>query len=227
MSAPITGCARQAFEANRQAQLARAESGDPSDGKVVPIDTREHGAIQHTHRHTEYREQGATRYGELQMVDSLVQQRSAVVGMSRHTHAFEMFGTIETVTSYANLVAFAQPERNKLTLDDYAVREPVESQQNKQRTWDMSPEQIDPLETTWRKAYADAALDEPRLTFAQAGIRVTMGIADCETQSMVRRAMRSTTQAAPDHADAAFNPGVCIEDGRARCPIPWTGVAAS
>ena len=159
MSAPITGCARQAFEANRQAQLARAESGDPSDGKVVPIDTREHGAIQHTHCHTEYREQGATRYGELQMVDSLVQQRSAVVGMSRHTHAYELFGAIKTVTSYANLVAFAQPERNKLTLDDYAVREPVESQRNKQRTWDMSPEQIDPLETTWRKAYADAALD--------------------------------------------------------------------
>jgi hypothetical protein len=60
------------------------------DKKVVPIDTRsEHGSqIQHAYAHTEYREQGKNRYAELQMVDSLVHQRSLTVGMTRHTRGF-------------------------------------------------------------------------------------------------------------------------------------------
>ncbi len=38
------------------------------DSVVVPVDTREHPGVQHGYCSTEYREQGATRYAELQLV---------------------------------------------------------------------------------------------------------------------------------------------------------------
>src|ERR1035441_6541078 len=57
------------------------------------------------------------------MVDSLVHQRSLTVGMTRHTHRYEMWAPLETVQSYANLVAFGERERNKLSLHDYDARD--------------------------------------------------------------------------------------------------------
>lgn len=95
------------------------------DGKNVQIDTRsEHGSqIQHAYCHTEYREQGKNRYAELQMVDSLVHQRSLVVGMTRHSHLYGMHYSAEKVGSYENLVAFGERERCKTSLKDYTVRD--------------------------------------------------------------------------------------------------------
>ncbi len=61
------------------------------DGMVVPVDTREHPGVQHGYCSTEYREQGRTRYAELQLITEHVHQRSLTVGMTRHTDAYEMF----------------------------------------------------------------------------------------------------------------------------------------
>jgi hypothetical protein len=60
------------------------------DGQTVPIDTRRFPGVQHGYAHTEYREQGSTRYAELHLVDQHVNQRSLVVGMTRHTHRYGM-----------------------------------------------------------------------------------------------------------------------------------------
>ena len=49
------------------------------DGVVVPVDTREHPGVQHGYCSTEYREQGSTRYAELQLVTEHVNQRSLTV----------------------------------------------------------------------------------------------------------------------------------------------------
>jgi hypothetical protein len=93
------------------------------DGQTVPIDTREFAGVQHAYACTEYREQGSTRYAELQMVDALVHQRSLVVGMTRHEHLYGMFYSAEKVGSFENLVAFGERERNKTSLDDFTVRD--------------------------------------------------------------------------------------------------------
>ena len=55
------------------------------DGEIVRVDVREHPGIQHAYCSTEYREQGNTRYAELQLVTKHVNQRSLTVGMTRHT----------------------------------------------------------------------------------------------------------------------------------------------
>jgi hypothetical protein len=112
-SAPL---AQERLGRDRGARAGSTLFAERRDKKVVPIDTRsEHGSqIQHAYAHTEYREQGKNRYAELQMVDSLVHQRSLTVGVTRHTHRYEMWAPLDKVTSYANLVAFGERERNKV-----------------------------------------------------------------------------------------------------------------
>jgi hypothetical protein len=61
------------------------------DGRVVSIDTREHPGLQHGYASTEFREQGATRYAELQLLTRQVNQRSLTVGMTRHTAEFTAY----------------------------------------------------------------------------------------------------------------------------------------
>jgi hypothetical protein len=43
--------------------------------------------------------------------------------MTRHSHRYEMWAPLAKVQSYANLVAFGQRERNKLSLEDYDIRD--------------------------------------------------------------------------------------------------------
>jgi hypothetical protein len=134
--------------------------------------------------------------------------------------ALGMARAIEPGVDMATTIRQPNASETKLTLDDHAVREPVESRK-KQRTPGMplsneqtapAPEQIDPLETAWRKAYADATPDEPRLTFAQAQIVWRWGSPIPRPRRWSGVRWKSTTQAAPDRADAAFNPLGCIED---------------
>ena len=61
------------------------------DGAVVSIDTREHPGVQHGYASTEYREQGSTRYAELQLLTRQVNQRSLTVSMSRHVDVYSAF----------------------------------------------------------------------------------------------------------------------------------------
>jgi len=89
------------------------------DGVVVPVDTREHGGVQHGYCSTEYREQGSTRYAELQLVTEHISQRSLTVGMTRHTDSYEMFYSREAVGSYDDLVALGLRTRSKELASDY------------------------------------------------------------------------------------------------------------
>jgi len=89
------------------------------DGVVVPVDTREHPGVQHGYCSTEYREQGATRYAELQLVTEHVNQRSLTVGMTRHTDEYGMFYSREAVGSYDDLVALGLRTRSKELASDY------------------------------------------------------------------------------------------------------------
>ena len=93
------------------------------DGAIVPVDTREHAGVQHGYCSTEYREQGATRYAELQLVTQHVNQRSLTVGMTRHTHEYGMFYSRETVGSYDNLVSRGLRTKSKELASDYRVLE--------------------------------------------------------------------------------------------------------
>ena len=93
------------------------------DGAIVPVDTREHAGVQHGYCSTEYREQGATRYAELQLVTQHVNQRSLTVGMTRHTHEYGMFYSRETVGSYDNLVSRGLRTKSKELAGDYRVLE--------------------------------------------------------------------------------------------------------
>jgi hypothetical protein len=81
------------------------------DGQTVPIDTRQFPGVQHGYAHTEYREQGSTRYAELHLVDQHVNQRS-----------YGMHFSAETVGSFENLVQFGERSRDKVALDDFTVR---------------------------------------------------------------------------------------------------------
>jgi ATP-dependent exoDNAse (exonuclease V) alpha subunit len=47
------------------------------DGQTVPIDTRQFPGVKHGYAHTEYREQGSTRYAELQLVDGYASTSAA------------------------------------------------------------------------------------------------------------------------------------------------------
>jgi hypothetical protein len=93
------------------------------DGQTVPIDTRQFPGVQHGYAHTEYREQGSTRYAELHLVDQHVNQRSLVVGMTRHTHRYGMHYSAEAVGSFENLVQFGERSRDKVSLDAFSVRD--------------------------------------------------------------------------------------------------------
>jgi len=89
------------------------------DGVVVPVDTREHPGVQHGYCSTEYREQGSTRYAELQLVTEHVNQRSLTVGMTRHTDEYGMFYSREAVGSYDDLVTLGLRTRSKELASDY------------------------------------------------------------------------------------------------------------
>ncbi len=93
------------------------------DGAIVPVDTREHAGVQHGYCSTEYREQGTTRYAELQLVTAHVNQRSLTVGMTRHTHEYGMFYSRETVGSYDDLVSRGLRSKSKELASDYRVLE--------------------------------------------------------------------------------------------------------
>ena len=103
------------------------------DGQTVPIDTRQFPGVQHGYAHTEYREQGSTRYAELHLVDQHVNQRSLVVGMTRHTHRYGMHYSAEAVGSFENLVQFGERSRDKVSLGDFAVRDLVAERREAQK----------------------------------------------------------------------------------------------
>jgi ATP-dependent exoDNAse (exonuclease V) alpha subunit len=90
------------------------------DGQIVPVDTRENPGVQHGYCSTEYREQGSTRYAELQLVTKHVSQRSLTVGMTRHTDAYEMFYSCEEVGSYQRLVDLGYRTSSKELASDFA-----------------------------------------------------------------------------------------------------------
>ncbi len=95
------------------------------DGAIVPVDTREHPGVQHGYCSTEYREQGSTRYAELQLVTEHVNQRSLTVGMTRHTDEYGMFYSREAVGSYDDLVGLGLRTRCKELASDYRELERV------------------------------------------------------------------------------------------------------
>ncbi len=97
------------------------------DGAVVGVDTREHPGVQYGYCSTEYREQGATRYAELQLVTQHVNQRSLTVGMTRHTDEYGMFYSREAVGSYDDLVALGQRTRSKELASDYRQRDRIQT----------------------------------------------------------------------------------------------------
>ena len=86
-------------------------------------DTRDHPGVQHGYCSTEYREQGSTRYAELQLVTGHVNQRSLTVGMTRHTHEYGMFYSREAVGSYDDLVGLGLRTKSKELASDYLVLE--------------------------------------------------------------------------------------------------------
>ena len=83
--------------------------------------------------HTEYREQGSTRYAELHLVDQHVNQRSLVVGMTRHTHRYGMHYSAEAVGSFENLVQFGERSRDKISLDAFSIRDLAAEQRETQK----------------------------------------------------------------------------------------------
>jgi hypothetical protein len=99
------------------------------DGVVVPVDTREHPGVQHGYGSTEYREQGSTRYAELQLVTAHVNQRSLTVGMTRHTAEYGMFYSREAVGSYDDLVGLGMRTRSKELASDYREIERVQTRE--------------------------------------------------------------------------------------------------
>ena len=103
------------------------------DGQTVPIDTRQFPGVQHGYAHTEYREQGSTRYAELHLVDQHVNQRSLVVGMTRHTHRYGMHFSAEAVGSFENLVQYGERSRDKVSLEEFAVRDLAAEQREAQK----------------------------------------------------------------------------------------------
>jgi hypothetical protein len=99
------------------------------DGAIVQVDTREHPGVQHGYCSTEYREQGSTRYAELQLVTEHVNQRSLTVGMTRHTDEYGMFYSREAVGSYDDLVALGLRTRSKELASDYRELERAQTRE--------------------------------------------------------------------------------------------------
>ena len=99
------------------------------DGIVIPLDTREHPGVQHGYCSTEYREQGSTRYAELQLVTQHVNQRSLTVGITRHTAEYGMFYSREAVGSYDDLVGLGLRTNAKELASDYHEIERVQARE--------------------------------------------------------------------------------------------------
>ncbi len=89
------------------------------DGSIVSIDTREHPGVQHGYASTEYREQGSTRYAELQLLTRQVNRRSLTVGMTRHTDEFTAFYSREEFRKgFSGVVQLGlRSEKKALVLD--------------------------------------------------------------------------------------------------------------
>jgi len=115
------------------------------DGKVVAVDTREHPGVQHGYCSTEYREQGWTRYAELQLVTEHVNARSLTVGMTRHTDEYGMFYSREAVGSYEDLVGLGLRTRSKELASDYQVRERTREPQLVEMTLGELREELRPI----------------------------------------------------------------------------------
>jgi len=111
----------------------------------VPVDTREYPGIQHAYCSTEYREQGSTRYAELQLVTQHVNQRSLTVGMTRHTDEYGMFYSREAVKSYDHLVTLGERTKSKELASDFEIVERVqEKSQSRELSvtatkWELEP----------------------------------------------------------------------------------------
>ena len=117
------------------------------DGVVVPVDTRDHPGVQHGYCSTEYREQGSTRYAELQLVTQHVNQRSLTVGMTRHTDKYGMFYSREAVGSYDDLVGLGLRTKSKELACDYRVLERTGSARNVGR--DVTTRQLSVTAVRW------------------------------------------------------------------------------
>ncbi len=92
------------------------------DGKVVSVDTREHQGVQHAYCSTGYYEESATtHYAELHLVTRHANQRSFTVGMTRHTHTYEIFFSREVFDSFEELLEFAERTRSKELASDFTV----------------------------------------------------------------------------------------------------------
>jgi len=115
------------------------------DGKVVAVDTREHPGVQHRYCSTEYREQGSTRYAELQLVTEHVNARSLKVGMTRHTDEYGMFYSREAVGSYEDLIGLGLRTRSKELAGDYQVRERTREPQLVEITLGELREELRPI----------------------------------------------------------------------------------
>jgi len=115
------------------------------DGKVVGVDTREHPGVQHGYCSTEYREQGATRYAELQLVTEHVNQRSLTVGMTRHTDEYAMFYSREAVGSYDDLVGLGLRTRSKELASDYGIVERTREPKLQEMTLGELREELKPI----------------------------------------------------------------------------------
>jgi len=136
------------------------------DGAEVSVDTREHPGVQHGYCSTEYREQGATRYAELQLVTEHVNQRSLTVGMTRHTHEYGMFYSREAVGSYDDLAALGARTRSKELASDYRVleravpeREVAPDRETRELSVAVAREQLEPIAQGVETGYSR---DEPR-----------------------------------------------------------------
>jgi len=123
------------------------------DGMVVPVDTREHPGVQHGYCSTEYREQGTTRYAELQLVTEHVHQRSLTVGMTRHTDAYEMFYSREAVGSYDDLVGLGLRSRSKELASDYAVVERTREKPTRELSVTALRWQLEPIAQGEERGY--------------------------------------------------------------------------
>jgi len=140
------------------------------DGAEVSVDTREHPGVQHGYCSTEYREQGATRYAELQLVTEHVNQRSLTVGMTRHTHEYGMFYSREAVGSYDDLAALGARTRSKELASDYRVleravpeREVAPDRETRELSVAVAREQLEPIAQGVESGYSR---DERKAAFS-------------------------------------------------------------
>ncbi len=118
---------------------------EPRAGTVVPVDTREHPGVQHGYCSTEYREQGSTRYAKLQLVTEHVNQRSLMVGMTRHIAEYGMFYSREEVGSYYDLVGLGLRTKSKELASDYALAERAREPRTVETTISKLRAELEPI----------------------------------------------------------------------------------